>query len=188
MMMRVVDAEQAEGTQPMRLVTTACISAKNRMVNKLGLSPPLGGDREEHFHSYGLRRAERIRAAACDAFHWLDTNEALRRALHSRSRPPRMELVKEGATVYVHAVPPARRGLPRRLQDHKSWDGPGLVVCVECLNGLPKRVWVRIRIKLHSYPLEKIRLATPDEMLGSNYILDAMKEIEMELNQGKVLV
>eukprot|EP00434_Breviolum_minutum_P038103 symbB.v1.2.033789.t1/scaffold4247.1/size72962/1 len=211
MMMRVIDAEQAEGIQPMRLVTTACISAKNRMVNKLGLSPlqavtgrntsiptslveqVASGCLKEALNrelqqSDSLRRAERIRAAACDAFHWLDTNEALRRALHSRSRPPRMELVKEGATVYVHAVPPARRGLPRRLQDHKSWDGPGLVVCVERLDGLPKRVWVRIRNKLHSYPLEKIRLATPDEMLGSNYILDAMKEIEMELNKGKVLV
>ena len=211
MMMRVIDAEQAEGIQPMRLVATACISAKNRMVNKLGLSPlqavtgrntsiptslveqVASGCLKEALNrelqqSDSLRRAERIRAAACDAFHWLDTNEALRRALHSRSRPPRMELVKEGATVYVHAVPPARRGLPRRLQDHKSWDGPGLVVCVERLDVLPKRVWVRIRSKLHSYPLEKIRLATPDEMLGSNYLLDAMKEIEMELNKGKVLV
>ena len=211
MMMRVVEAQQAEGLQSMRLVVTACLAAKNRMVNKLGLSPlqavtgrntsiptsivdqVASGCLKEALNrelqqSDSLKRAERIRAAACDAFHWLDTNEALRRALHSRSRPPSMELVKEGATVYVHAVPPARRGLPRRLQDHKSWDGPGLVVCVERLDGLPKRVWVRIRSKLHSYPLEKIRLATPDEMLGSHYILDAMKEIETDLNEGKILV
>ena len=211
MMMRVVEAQQAEGLQTMRLVATACLGAKNRMVNKLGLSPlqavtgrntsiptslvdqvASGCIKEalnrELQQGDSLKRAERIRAAACDAFHWLDTNEALRRALHSRSRPPRMELVREGATVYVHAVPPARRGLPRRLQDHKSWDGPGLVVCVERLDGLPKRVWVRIRSKLHSYPLEKIRLATPDEMLGSHYILDAMKAMEAELNEGKLLV
>lgn len=95
MMMRVVDAEQAEGIQPMRLVTTACISAKNRMVNKLGLSPlqavtgrntsiptslvdqAASGCLKEalnrEFHqSDSLRRAERIRAAACDAFHCLE--------------------------------------------------------------------------------------------------------------------
>lgn len=62
-----------------------------------------------------LRRAERIRAAAVDSFHWIDSNEVLRRALHARSRPPKLEMIQEGTTVYVHSPPPHRRGQARRL-------------------------------------------------------------------------
>ena len=118
-----------------------------------------------------LRRAERIRAAAIDSFNWIDSNEVLRKALNSRSRPPKAENIQEGTTVYVHEPPPSRRGQARRLQDHTSWDGPGLVVCVERDPSGSKRVWVRLRAKVRSFPMEKIRLATPDELLGSQYII-----------------
>jgi hypothetical protein len=190
MMMRVILTHQVEGLEDMKLVATSCFNAKNRLCNRMGLSPlqAVTGRNtavptsiveqlcsgqvkctinDELQVNEALRRAERIRAAAVDSFNWVDSSEALRKALNCRSRPPKLENLQEGMTVYVHEPPPSRRGQHRRLQDHSSWDGPGLVVCVEKQDGAPRRVWVRLRAKVRSFPLEKIRLATPDEMLGS---------------------
>jgi len=47
-------------------------------------------------------------------------------------------------------------------------------------------VWVRLRAKVRSFPLEKIRLATPDEMLGSQYVIQAMNEVMGEIKDGKL--
>ena len=41
---------------------------------------------------------------------------------------------------------------------------------------------------MRSYPLEKIRLATPDEMLGSNYIVQMLEEMSNEIKNGKLMV
>ena len=211
MIMRVVHSQQIRGLEQLRLATTASFAAKNRLSNKMGLSPlqAVTGRNTTLPHSVmeqlgsghvkfavneqldvkdSLRRAERIRAAAVDSFHWIDSNEVLRRALHARSRPPKLELIQEGTTVYVHSPPPHRRGQARRLQDHSSWDGPGLVVCVERHRDVPNRVWVRIRSKVRSYPLEKIRLATPDEMLGSNYIVQMLDDMADEIKEGKLMI
>ena len=47
-------------------------------------------------------------------------------------------------------------------------------------------MWVRLRAKVRSFPLEKIRLATPDEMLGSQYVIQAMNEVMGEIKDGKL--
>jgi len=39
---------------------------------------------------------------------------------------------------------------------------------------------------VRSFPLEKIRLATPDEMLGSQYVIQAMNEVMGEIKDGKL--
>eukprot|EP00434_Breviolum_minutum_P017051 symbB.v1.2.015044.t1/scaffold1112.1/size147309/2 len=211
MMMRVVATQQVVGLDGMKMVATACFAAKNRLANRMGLSPqqavtgrntsvPMSimdqlcsGHVKQALNAQldvrdALRRAERIRAAAIDSYHWMDSNEVLRRALHSRSRPPKLENLQEGMTVYVHDIPPSRRGLGKRLQDHSSWDGPALVVCVERNRNVPNRVWVRLRTKVKSFPLEKIRLATPDEMLGSHYIVQILDDMANDIKQGKLLV
>lgn len=41
---------------------------------------------------------------------------------------------------------------------------------------------------MRSYPLEKIRLATPDEMLGSNYIVQMLDEMSQEIKDGKLMI
>ena len=68
--------------------------------------------------------------------------------------------------------------------------GRGLefVVCVERDQQVPKRVWVRIRTKVKAYPLEKIRLATADEMLSAEYITGALKDVMKELENGQLQV
>lgn len=211
MAMRVVMSHQIVGLEDMKLAVTSCFNAKNRLCNRAGLSPmqavtgrntavpvsimdqlcsgqvrcTINDDLEV---KDALRRAERIRAAAVDSFNWVDSSEVLRKALHSRSRPPSLECLQEGMTVYVHEPPPSRRGQHRRLQDHSSWDGPGLVVCIEKQDGAPRRVWVRLRAKVRSFPLEKIRLATPDEMLGSQFVIQALDETTEQLKKGKLVM
>lgn len=124
MIMRVIHAQQLTGLEQVRLASVACFSSKNRLSNKMGLSPlqavtgrnttlpnsvmeQLGSGHvrfavnEQLDTKDALRRAERV-----DSFHWIDTNEVLRRALHARSRPPKLEMIQEGATVYVHSPPP----------------------------------------------------------------------------------
>ena len=207
MMMRTIDVQKAKGLEEIKLVAAACFSAKNRLCNRLGLSPiqavtgkdvPVPTSIMDQLCSGhikmamnaeldlkdAMRRAERIRASAVDSFNWIDSNEVLRKGLQSRSRPPKLETIYEGVTVYVHQPPPCRRGQARRLQDHASWDGPGLVVCVERQQNVPNRVWVRIRGKLKSFPLEKIRLATPDEMLGSQFIVGLLDQTSDQIRSG----
>lgn len=211
MMMRVVDTQQVRGLEEMKMVAVACFNAKNRLCNRMGMSPmqavtgknvvlPMSimdqicsGQVRQTLNQQldvrdALRRADRIRASAVDSFNWVDSNEAIRRALHTRSRPPKLETIQEGTTVYVYEPPPHRRGQPKHLQDHSSWDGPGLVVCVERQQNVPNRIWVRLRSKVKSFPLEKVRLATPDEMLGSQFIVQILDEVAEELKEGRLTV
>ena len=107
---------------------------------------------------------------------------------NAKSRPPNLATLREGTIVYCYDPPANRRGLARRLQDNSSWSGPAVVVCVERSEGTPKRVWVRIKTKVKCYPLEKLRLATCDEMVSAEYISGALKEVQDELSKGTLKV
>ena len=211
MMMRTVKAMDLRGLSQMRLAALAAFSAKNRLCNKGGVSPlqavtgrstvipgsllqQISGGHVRFKYNQALEsnealaQAERIRQGAVEAFHWLDAHEALRRALASRSRPPALEGLREGAVVYVYDPPACRKGQARRLQDHNAWQGPGVIVCVERDRPVPGRIWVRIRGRLKAFPLEKLRLATPDEMVGSQFITKALQDVEEELQNGTLKV
>ena len=88
----------------------------------------------------------------------------------------------------MYDPPVSRKGLARRIQDNISWAGPAVVVCVERDQGTPKKVWVRLRARVKAYPLEKIRLATADEMLSAEYIVGALKDVEQEISGGRLQV
>jgi len=209
MLLKMLKGLNLDGLDDMRTAVTAACAAKNRLCNHGGVSPlqAVTGrnslipaslmtqicsgkmkfvlnqdlDREEC-----LRRAERIRHGAIESFHWLDSHTTLRRALASKSRPPRLEMLKEGAVVYIYDPPANRRGLARRLQDNISWHGPATVVCVERDRRLPGRIWVRLRGRVKSVPLEKIRLATNEELVSGQFINEALHELHDELTSGKL--
>ena len=210
-MMKIITALRIETMEEMKWTLTYALAAKNRMCNAGGMSPlqavtgrnsPLPASlmaqlysgkmkfrlNQELTRDEALRRAERIRAAAVEACHWVDAHEGLRKALNARSRPPKFEGLKEGTCVYVYEPPTSRKGLARRMQDDVSWNGPGVIVCVEKDQNIPHRVWVRIRSKVKAYPLEKIRLATADEMVSAEFIVGALREVEGELEEGRLKV
>ena len=211
MMMKVIQELQISKLQDMQCALVSCMASKSRIATKGGVSPlqavtgrntSLPGSllaqvtsgkvkfktNEMITQDEALRRSERIRSASQEACHWLDAHEGLRRALAARSKPPMMELIREGASVYVYDPPVQRRGLARRLQDNISWSGPAVVVCVERDGTVPKKIWVRLRSRVKAYPLEKIRLATADELLSADYILAALKDMEGELQGGRLQV
>ena len=211
MLMKTVAAVKIDSLEDMQHALTAALGAKNRLTNNAGVSPlqavtgrntPLPGSLLAQLQSgkvrftsnemidqdEALRRAERIRSAAIESCHWLDAHEGLRRALAARSRPPHLELIKEGTVVYVYDPPAHRRGLARRLQDNASWTGPGVVVCVERDGTIPKKVWIRVRARVKAYPLEKVRLATADEMVSAQFITNALMDVQAELDGGTLRV
>ena len=53
---------------------------------------------------------------------------------------------------------------------------------------MPHRLWVRLRGRVKAFPLEKVRLATLDEVASSDFVSDALKQVEEELQGGKLLV
>lgn len=211
MIMKMVAELNITDVGEMKMAATAAFAAKNRLVNEGGVSPiqavtgrnnsmpasllaQMASGRikfklnEELELEEALRRAERIRSAAIEACHWLDAHQGLRRALNARSRPPHLEMLKEGNVVYVYDPPANRKGLARRLQDNASWSGPGVVVCIERTDTVPKKVWVRIKARVKAYPLEKLRLATCDEMISAEYITGALREVQEELDKGRMKV
>lgn len=127
MLMKTTTAAQIDSLEEMQHALTAALAAKNRLTTNAGVSPlqavtgrnsPLPGSllaqiasgkvkyvtNEALDKDEALRRAERIRAAAIESCHWLDAHEGLRRALASRSRPPHLELLREGSVVYVYTT------------------------------------------------------------------------------------
>ncbi|CAE7765363.1 RE2 [Symbiodinium sp. CCMP2592] len=168
MVMKLVKGMGLTGLKDMRHALLASVGARNRTLNRGGVSPMqavtgrntmIPGSLMQQLSSGNVRfkynaastkealaRAERIRIGAVEAFHWLDSHDALRRALASRSRPPHMEGIREGAMVYGSS-------------------GPEVIVCAERDKPIPQRIWVRIRGRVKAFPLEKLRLATVDEMV-----------------------
>ena len=194
----------------MRMAATAACSAKNRLINHGGVSPlqavtgrsslvpsslmnQLCSGRtrfvvnQELGREEALQRAERIRIGALESFHWIDSHETLRRALASKSRPPKLEMIQEGATVYIYDPSANRRGLARRMQDQISWSGPGVVVCVERDRNVPRKVWVRIRGKVKAIAIEQLRLATTEEIVGAGYVKEALEDVQKELASGRMI-
>ena len=209
MIMKMVKSHNLKGYTEMRLAVTAAVMAKNRLANNGGVSPlqavtgrnnvipsslmnQICSGKMRYVLNHAIsrdecvQRAERIRAAAVESYLWLDSHDTLRKALASKSRPPKLELIREGATVYIYDPPACRRGLARRLQDNSSWSGPGTVVCVERDKNVPTRVWVRIRSKVKGVALERIRLATIEEICSNQFVTEALEEVQKELTSGKL--
>ena len=77
----------------------------------------------------GARRAEQIRAAAVKAFFELDTDDAVRRAIVGRVRPPRGPFVPGQLVYYWRAQ--GTKTMSKRLQGALGWRGPCIVVALE---------------------------------------------------------
>ena len=208
LLMKIVKEVTASGLDDMQTAATSAVAARNRQTRVGGFSPiqlVFGKDTSIPSHLMealagqfkfqlsnptsvedAFRRSADMRKAATDAFQWLETNEALRRAAGSRARLPRLELLTEGAQVMFWEPPPHRRGMAKRLQDQISWVGPAVVAAVERKDGSIKRVWVRYRHKLKGLPLEYIRLAVPEEQEASTVVAEALQDLEKQLQEGRV--
>ena len=86
------------------------------------------------FFEDGPRRAEQTRAAANRAFFELDTDDAVRRALVGRVRPPRGPFLP-GQLVYDWRNS-RTKAFSKRMQVSQGWRGPCIVLAREGNSGL----------------------------------------------------
>lgn len=187
----------------LRYALAMAIQAKNRLSRRCGKSPlqvvqgrdqviPSSlleqvdrgeiqyGTNSQLLESEEHAMMERMRQEAAAAFHWLDSHERLRMALNSRSRPPHLkaDALPPGTTVYFFKQP----GQAKRLQDFATgYQGPAIVACADG----PERLWLRYKGSVVRVALENVRLATSEEEMGPNFILDALQSLEQELTGNK---
>ena len=187
----------------LRCAVAMAVQAKNRLMRRCGKSPiQVVQGRDDVLPSSLLAQVdrgevkfasnadileseehqamERMRQEAAAAFHWLDAHERLRMALNSRSRPPHVkaDALVPGSVVYFFKQP----GQNRRLQDFATgYQGPAVVACADG----PDKVWLRFKGSVVRVAIENVRLATPEEEVGTSFIMDAMKELEQELTAGR---
>ena len=85
-----------------------------------------------------------------------------------------------GTQVYFFK-PPKKHMQQARLEDRAlAWHGPAIVIQHEGQS----EVWLRHRRDLKRVAVENIRLATPNEMLGSQHVTEALRSLEAELGRG----
>ncbi|CAE7216981.1 psaC [Symbiodinium sp. CCMP2592] len=133
LVMKTVKTTTAKGYSETKECVLAAVAARNRQMRVGGFSPAqivLGKDvaipaallqqiSSGHFRyvlnqdlafDEARRRNEEIRYAASQAFIWADGHETLRKAINSRSRHPRLEMLYEGAVIYFYDPPGSRKG------------------------------------------------------------------------------
>ena len=197
MILKVIHALALSTEADLQLAVAAVFAAKNRLLRSCGWSPIQVVQGQEHVipaslmqqlasgevrfatnaaisQREGHQLAERIRAAAQEAFMQLDSDSRIRRALNAKPQPPRVQHLAAGAQVYDF-VPEQQHA---RLKDRPiGWRGPAVVVCTEG----PGNVWLRYRKNLVRAAVGNVRLATPEEMVSENFVRDTLEELGQEL-------
>ena len=119
-----------------------------------------------------VKRSWEIREAAGNAWlRWQD-NDAVRRAISTRTRTSDNKVFKEGDLVYVW----------RDVPNFKGWSGPGTIVAQHS-NG--KSLWVSLRGYLVKASREQIRHATSEESLGAELVKNLSQDMLQDLESGK---
>lgn len=110
------------------------------------------------------------------AFAWLDSHERLRCAINARSHPPRYVLPPSTEVCYYR-----QKGHVRRVQDRETTpQGSAVVVAMEG----PRNVWLRDRGSLVRAAIEKVRLATEEELRA---VRREFVSLERQLSRGRVM-
>ena len=120
-----------------------------------------------------VKRSWEIREAAGNAWlRWQD-DDAVRRAISTRTRTSDNKVFKEGDLVYVW----------RDVPNFKGWSGPGTIVAQHS-NG--KSLWVSLRGYLVKASREQIRHATSEESLGAELVKNLSQDMLQDLESGKL--
>ncbi|CAE7712200.1 RE1 [Symbiodinium sp. CCMP2592] len=201
------------GVAEMRRAAFSAFAAKNRTLNKGGVSPIMQaatgrnnmvpGSLMEQLASGRMRfryneaattkeavaRAERIRIGALEAFHWLDASDALRRALAAKSRPPQMEGLREGAVVYLYEPPASRKGFGQAdagsCQLGWTWHCGVRGEGQACpAASLGAPTWTCEGLPAGEDP----PCNTTEEMVSADYVNQALTEVTKELEGGQLKV
>ena len=174
------------------LAVYECVTAHNRYYHRSGYTPYQRAfgilprlpasllsddyvDKEPLLQGAGdeVKRSWEIREAAGHAWlRWQD-NDAVRRAISTRTRTSDNKVFKEGDLVYVW----------RDVPNYKGWTGPGTIVAQHS-NG--RSLWVSLRGYLVKASKEQIRHATSEESLGAELVKNLSQDMLRDLESGRL--
>eukprot|EP00435_Cladocopium_sp_Y103_P070714 s172_g35.t2 len=117
-----------------------------------------------------IHRSWEIRDAA--AREWIRKQDqgAVRRSLRAQTRTSDQQKIPAGSWVYVFRDTPS----------YKGWVGPGVTIAEDPTG---KSSWVSMRGRLWKASQEQLRLATPEEELGAELIVELSKEMLAKLSK-----
>ncbi|CAL1150714.1 unnamed protein product, partial [Cladocopium goreaui] len=117
-----------------------------------------------------IHRSWEIRDAA--AREWIRKQDqgAVRRSLRAQTRTSDQQKIPAGSWVYVFRDTPS----------YKGWIGPGVTIAEDSTG---KSSWVSMRGRLWKASREQLRLATPEEELGAELIVELSKEMLAKLSK-----
>eukprot|EP00435_Cladocopium_sp_Y103_P022132 s1863_g5.t1 len=117
-----------------------------------------------------IHRSWEIRDAA--AREWIRKQDqgAVRRSLRAQVRTTDQQKISAGSWVYVFRDTPS----------YKGWVGPGVAIADDPTG---RSTWVSMRGRLWKASQEQLRLATPEEELGAELIVELSKEMLSKLHK-----
>ena len=194
---RLIDFHSVSTIDDLRHVLQEAASAKNSLSRQNGFSPQqwvygydnaLPGsvlDRpddlavHDHLQTGGLfARKLNLRETARITWLQLDNSNRIRRAILQRPRQQR-ETFLPGETVYFYHLQQAGRPNQPRTDNPQCWHGPAVVVTQQGSGTL----WLSWRRTLLRIPVENVRPATEEEVLGHDMVSQELQDHQKELSQ-----
>ena len=192
------DMAQVSSWEEIKTLLLEVESAKNRYGNRSGFSPmqrqighslrlpasPLDASLMIQSAGDEMRRILEIRRMAQEAYIKTQTETAITKAKHARTRTPLSFL--PGETVYVYRQPKERKRrhymTPESHEGKKpAWTGPGVVLAVEGPN-----VWVSMKGELWKVSMEQCRAATSEEQFAKEMLSGELEALKEDLGRSSV--
>ncbi|CAL1127455.1 unnamed protein product, partial [Cladocopium goreaui] len=170
-------------------VVSEVVAGRNRYMDRFGFSPmqrvfgknlrlpasllatdALNRELADASATDPIHRSWEIRDAA--AREWIRKQDqgAVRRSLRAQTRTSDQQKILAGSWVYVFRDTPS----------YKGWVGPGVTIAEDPTG---KSSWVSMRGRLWKASREQLRLATPEEELGAELIVELSKEMLAKLSK-----
>ena len=165
------------------------VSTRNRYLDRYGFSPmqgvfgrnlrlpasllstdALNADLVEASAPDPIRRTWEIRDTAAAWLRRQDVN-AIKRGWRGQTRTADAKPISPGSWVYVHRDTPT----------YKGWVGPGVLIAEDNNH---RSGWVSTRGRLWKASREQLRLATPEEELGAELVVELSKHTLAKLSKA----
>lgn len=171
------------------LVLAEVVTARNRYMDRFGFSPmqrvfgrnlrlpasllatdSLNRELTDAAAPDPIHRAWEIRNTAAQEWLRKQDQDAVRRSLKAQIRSSDLRPIPIGSWVYVFRDTPSYRG----------WVGPGVTIAEDSTG---RSTWISMRGRLWKASREQLRLATPEEELGAELIVELSKDMLTKLNR-----
>ena len=179
----------AANTEEIPMVLSEVVTCRNRYMDRFGFSPmqrvfgknlrlpaslmstdALNSELTDVAAGDPIHRAWQIRELASQEWLRRQDQGAIRRSIRAQTRTTDQVKIPIGSWVYVFRDSPS----------YKGWVGPGVTIA-EDPSG--KSTWISMRGRLWKASQEQLRLATPEEELGAELIVELSKEMLTKLQK-----